>query len=87
MPKMMARKVSNAVKDKLGSDNLLWLRYCQRCGGGSVVWANMVSVVMMMMAIDMVMMWDADFVLYGGRRWNYLRHACVLERARIDLGG
>ena len=48
------------------------------------MWANVVGVMVVVMAINVMVMRDADFVFSRSRRGNYLRYAGVLERARVS---
>jgi len=65
MAKMAAWEVRNAIKNSVGSDNLLWFGNDDqgRCGhrGGPMMDSNMMM--MVMMSVDMVMMRDEDFTL------------------------
>lgn len=58
---MITRKVSDAVKDSFGPDNLLWLRHSQRRRGRSVERCSMVM--MVMVTIDVMMMRYKNFIL------------------------
>jgi hypothetical protein len=65
--KMTAGEMSNAVEDKLRSDSLLWLWYRQSYRHRSVTRRNVVRVMVVVMAIDVMMVWDTNFALDRGR--------------------
>ena len=59
--------MSNAVEDKLRSDGLLWLWYRQSYRHRSVMRRNVVRVMVVVVAIDVMMVWDTNFALDRGR--------------------